>query len=225
MIAPAFWSLHSATYFSITANNRFEVMSSHGIAETPLSQDVELGQDVEQLHKRFRALSLLLTFFAAWDDHNGLATQDAFDILQERMSRMGRSGGQSRIIDTVLAILVLDDELLAGMSYRKPMVPLTCPPGGLVVMMQSTIDTLDKSDDLGDIPPLDVEGEGPKMLNLAAIPNSYSRATTIPNPRSDDEEHLDETIPNPSDIFPFIINSGKNHWDSIMGVDDFMYSL
>jgi len=46
----------------------------------------------QDLHKRFQCLSLLLTFFSAWEDEKSNAMLDSAEVMREQMTRLSMTG-------------------------------------------------------------------------------------------------------------------------------------
>jgi hypothetical protein len=174
-------------------------MSSHDSNKVESRLYGEVNND---LHKRFQCLSLLLTFFSAWESQGSNPTLDSTAVMKERMHRLSTKG-ETRVIDAALTILVRDNENLAGMSYLKPTDSPTRPPTSIAV-------TQVQDSDNGDIPTPPYESDESKSLTFAAIPNPGSNDNF---PSQDKSSSL-----------PFLINDGENHWDRILGDKDFMYT-
>jgi hypothetical protein len=167
----------------------------------------------QDLHKRFQCLSLLLTFFSALEDDKMNATLDSAEVMKERMNRLS-TPGPTRVIDAALTILVRDNEILAGMSYKNPTNSPIRPSTSIAVTHAlpegNSAQDSDKVDDR-DIPTPPYESDESKSLTFAAIPNPTS------------ESNVDHPSQNQVPTLPFVINDGIDHWDSISKDGNFIY--
>ena len=165
----------------------------------------------QDLHKRFQCLSLLLTFFSAWEDEKSNAMLDSAEVMKERMTRLSTMGS-TRVLDAALRMLVRDNKNFAGMSYKNPTdFPIRPSTSIAVTHALPEGNSVQDSDMVnnGDIPMLPYESNECKSLTFATIPNPISES-------NDD---------NPSQVptLPFMINDGIDHWDSILKDGNFIY--
>ena len=165
----------------------------------------------QDLHKRFQCLSLLLTFFSAWEDKKSNATLDSAEVMKEQMTRLSMMGS-TRVLDAALMMLVRDNENLAGILYKNPTDSPICPSTSIAVIHALPEGNSAQDSDLvnnGDIPMPPYESDECKSLTFATIPNPISKSN---------DDHLSQVS-----ILPFVINDGIDHWDSILKDGNFTY--
>jgi hypothetical protein len=82
----------------------------------PQTQQRVQERDEQYLQEQFRTLSLLHTFFTALNDPNRRSVIPGKGFLPPRSA-----DPKVKLIEAVLALLVRDTEILAGMSYGLPL--------------------------------------------------------------------------------------------------------